>query len=64
MPVYERVQTFLLNNYSAPFSLTNLMECLSKEGFATKASTVRSYIEELKKYRLEYMIMKQKLDLA
>ena len=54
VPVYERVQTFLLNNYSAPFSLTNLMECLSKEGFATKASTVRSYIEELKKAKIVY----------
>ena len=54
VPVYERVQTFLLNNYSAPFSLTNLMECLSKEGFATKASTVRRYIEELKKEKIVY----------
>lgn len=52
VPVYERVQSFLLNNYSAPFSLTNLMECLNKEGFVTKPSTVRSYIEELKKAKI------------
>ena len=31
VPVYERVQSFLLNNYSAPFSLSNLLECLEKE---------------------------------
>ena len=33
VPVYERVQSFLLNNYSAPFSLSNLLECLEKEGY-------------------------------
>lgn len=54
VPVYERVQSFLLNNYSAPFSLTNLMECLEREGFKTKPSTVRSYIEELKKAKIVY----------
>ena len=52
--VYERVQTFLLNNYSAPFSITNLMDCLHNEGFSTKASTVRGYIEDLKKAKIVY----------
>ena len=54
VPVFERVQSFLLNNYSAPFSLSNLMECLNKEGFVAKPSTVRSYIEELKKAKIVY----------
>ena len=54
VPVYERVQAFLLNNYSAPFSIVGLMECLKKEGFATKATTVRGYIEELKKAKIIY----------
>lgn len=54
VPVYERVQTFLLNNYSAPFSLNNLLECLEKEGYKTKASTVRGYIEDLKKAKIIY----------
>lgn len=54
VPVYERVQTFLLNNYSAPFSLNNLLECLEKEGYTTKASTVRGYIEDLKKAKIIY----------
>lgn len=54
VPVYERVQSFLLNNYSAPFSISGLMECLEKEGFSTKPSTVRGYIEELKKAKIVY----------
>ena len=54
VPVYERVQSFLLNNYSAPFSLNNLLECLEKEGYKTKASTVRGYIEDLKKAKIVY----------
>lgn len=54
IPVYERVQSFLLNNYSAPFSLSNLLECLEKEGYKTKATTVRGYIEDLKKAKIIY----------
>ena len=54
VPVYERVQSFLLNNYSAPFSLSNLLECLEKEGYKTKATTVRGCIEDLKKAKIIY----------
>lgn len=54
VPVYERVQSFLLNNYSAPFSLSNLLECLEKEGYKTKSTTVRGYIEDLKKAKIIY----------
>lgn len=54
VPVFERVQSFLLNNYSAPFSLNSLLECLKKEGYSTKATTVRNYIEELKKEKIIY----------
>ena len=54
VPVYERVQAFLLNNYSSPFSLNNLLECLEKEGYRTKATTVRGYIEDLKKAKIVY----------
>lgn len=52
--VFERVQSFLLNNYAAPFSLNNLLDTLKKEGFATKPTTVRSYIEDLKKAKIVY----------
>lgn len=54
VPVYERVQSFILNNYAAPFSLNNLLECLEKEGYKTKAATVRGYIEELKRAKIVY----------
>lgn len=52
VPVFERVQSFLLNNYSAPFSLPSLMDTLKKEGFSVKPATVRSYIEYLKKAKI------------
>ena len=54
VPVYERVQSFLLNNYASPFSLNNLLECLEKEVYKTKAVTVRGYIEDLKKAKIVY----------
>lgn len=54
VPAYERVQAFLLNNYSAPFSLNNLLKCLEMEGYKTKATTVRGYIEDLKKAKIVY----------
>lgn len=52
--VYERVQSFLLNNYAAPFSLSGLVDSLKKEGIPTKPSTVRGYIEDLKKAKILY----------
>lgn len=52
--VYERVQSFLLNNYASPFSIGNLMESLINEGFSTKTTTVRSYIEDLQKAKIVY----------
>jgi len=54
IPVFERVQTFLLNNYASPFSLTSLLDTLKKEGFSVKPATVRSYIEYLKKAKIVY----------
>lgn len=52
--VYERVQSFLLNNYAAPFSIGNLMETLVSEGFRAKPATVRGYIEDLQKAKIVY----------
>ena len=52
--VFERVQSFLCNNYSSSFSLSNLLEELKKEGISTKATTVRTYIETLKKAKIIY----------
>lgn len=54
LAVFERVQSFLVNNYSAPFSLSGLLESLKNEGISTKAQTVRMYIEDLKKAKIIY----------
>ncbi|WP_347176330.1 ATP-binding protein [Galactobacillus timonensis] len=54
LAVYERVQTYLINNYGSPVSLGNLLSSLEKEGMRTKASTVRRYIEDLKKAKIIY----------
>lgn len=54
LAVYERVQSFLINNYASPFSLGNLLDILQKEGIRTKAATVRGYIEDLKKAKIIY----------
>ena len=52
--VFERVQSFLLNNYASPFSLSNILKELNSEGITAKPATVRSYIEELKKAKIIY----------
>jgi len=54
LAVFERVQSFLLNNYSQTFSFSNLTDCLRKEGLVFKDSTVRGYIEDLKKAKIVY----------
>ena len=52
--VFERVRSFLLNNYSSAFSFSNLTEYLRKEGISFKDATVRGYIEDLKKAKIVY----------
>ena len=52
--VFERVRSFLLNNYSSAFSFSNLTEYLRKEGLSFKDATVRGYIEDLKKAKIVY----------
>ena len=52
--VFERVQSFLLNNFSSTFSFSNLTDCLRKEGLSFKDSTVRKYIEDLKIAKIIY----------
>ena len=52
--LFERIQSFLINNYSAPFSLMNLICSLSNEGIETKPATVRKYIEYLQQAKIIY----------
>ena len=52
--VYERVQSFIVNNYAAPFSIGNLVESLRAEHIGTKPQTVRNYIRDLQKAKIVY----------
>ena len=52
--LFERVQSYIINNYSAPFSLKNLFDSLKVSGVNTKLTTVRHYIETLQKAKIVY----------
>lgn len=52
--LFERVQSFIINNYAAPFSITNFLDTLNNVGVSTKAMTVRKYIEDLKMAKIIY----------
>ncbi len=44
----------MINNYSSPFSLSNILEYFETQKINTKASTIRNYIEDLKKAKIVY----------
>lgn len=52
--LFERVQSHIINNYSAPFSLKNLCEKLQSEGLRIKQETVRKYITDLEDAKIVY----------
>jgi len=52
--LFERVQSFIVNNYSSPFSIQSLLKALARVDVKTKAVTVHSYISELKKAKIIY----------
>ena len=52
--LYERIQSFLINNYASPFSLSNLISTLESEGIKTKPETVQKYIDSIKKAKIVY----------
>ena len=52
--LFERIQSFLINNYASPFSLGNLIDTLEKEGIKTKPQTVQKYINYLKEAKIIY----------
>lgn len=54
VPLFERVESFLISNYASPFSLQSLLKALEKEGYKCKPSTIRNYIEILKKAKIVY----------
>lgn len=52
---FERIMTYMINNFGAPTSLTNLVEHFRKvEGIAIKRETIAGYIRLLESAKLVY----------
>ncbi len=52
--IFRKVQTYLINNYGAPTSLTNILEALEKDGTRIKRETLSRYIDILKDAKILY----------
>lgn len=52
--LFERVQSYIINNYTSSFSLKNFYDSLRKAGVKTKLTTIKNYIEILKKAKIIY----------
>lgn len=48
LSVFRKVQTYLVNNFGAPTSLTNIVAELAKDGVCIKRETLNRYIDILK----------------
>lgn len=52
--LFERVLSYLLNNYASPFSLKSFCLALEKQRLCFKQSTVKNYIDFLTKAKIVY----------
>ncbi len=52
--IFRKVQTYLINNFGAPTSLTNILEALEKDGTRIKRETLSRYIDILKDAKILY----------
>ncbi|MCR4660796.1 MAG: ATP-binding protein [Clostridia bacterium] len=52
--LFERIQSYIINNYCSSFSLKKLCDSLIASGVNTKSTTVKNYIELLKKAKIVY----------
>lgn len=52
--LFERVQSYIINNYTSPFSLKKFYDSLVESGIKTKLTTIKNYIEILKKAKIVY----------
>lgn len=52
--LFERVKSYIINNYTSSFSLKNFYDSLIKAGIKTKLTTIKNYIEILKKAKIIY----------
>lgn len=51
---FEKVQDFVVSNYSAPIDVGNIVDNLKSGGINIKATTVRNYIKHLKAAKIIY----------
>ena len=49
---FEKIQTFIINNFGSTISVSNIVEYLAKENIAVKENTVHKYIEMLESAKI------------
>ena len=52
--VFQKIQTYLINNFGATTSLSNILEALHKDGMKIKRETLHRYIQILKDAKILY----------
>ena len=52
--VFDKIMTYLINNFGATTNLTNILDYFHKEGIAIKRETLRTYIEILENAKIIY----------
>ena len=52
--LFDIVQTYIINNYTSTFSLKNFYDYLTKLGINTKQTTIKHYLDVLKKAKIIY----------
>ena len=52
--IFEKVQTFIINNFGATMSITNILDELKKDGTNIKRDTLYRYIDILKSAKIIY----------
>ena len=51
---FEKVQSFVINNFGSTINVSNIVEYLAKENIAVKENTVHKYIEMLENAKIIY----------
>lgn len=54
LSIFQKVQTYLINNFGATTSISNILEALKKDGTIIKRETLYRYIEILKDAKILY----------
>ena len=54
LSVFQKIQTYLINNFGATTSLSNILEALHKNGTKIKRETLHRYIQILKDAKILY----------